>query len=136
MFVAEIVVADRLLLDRFLGVGQIEHFPIRRQRQHGDFQPAQRPPGVAVGHLRQKIQRRRRRGHVRVCRARDCLSLSARSSNALISSFLNGCNSKIWLRLSSGEIRAKNGFAVVAAIKATMPSSTSGSRICCCDLLK
>ena len=43
---------------------------------------------------------------------------------------------KIGLRLSSGELIAKNGFCVVAPIRMTVPSSTSGSSTSCWALLK
>ena len=39
-------------------------------------------------------------------------------------------------RLSSGALRAKNGFSVVAPMRTTTPSSTPCSRASCCALLK
>ena len=36
-----------------------------------------------------------------------------------MSSSLSGANWKIWLRLTSGEFTAKNGFSVVAPIEIT-----------------
>ncbi len=42
-----------------------------------------------------------------------------------------GANWKIWLRLTSGELTAKNGFSVVAPTSSTSPASTSGSRMSC-----
>ena len=41
---------------------------------------------------------------------------------------VSGSKVKIWLRLSSGVLIAKNGFCVVAPIRMTTPSSTSGKQ--------
>jgi hypothetical protein len=43
---------------------------------------------------------------------------------------------KIWLRLRSGELIAKNGFCVVAPMRMMRPSSTSGSSTSCWERLK
>ena len=48
----------------------------------------------------------------------------------------SGSKVKIWLRDRSGVLIAKNGFCVVAPIRMTMPSSTSGSSTSCCARLK
>ena len=42
-----------------------------------------------------------------------------------------GLNWKIWLRLTSGALTAKNGFSVVAPTRITCPASTSGRRMSC-----
>ena len=64
------------------------------------------------------------------------LSASARRRSVRMSSRLSGSKVKIWLRLSSGALTAKNGFCVVAPIRMIRPSSTSGSSTSCCGLVE
>ena len=62
-------------------------------------------------------------------------SSRARSIKRAISSCEIGSSSKICDRETSGELTKKNGLCVVAPIRRTVPFSTSGRSVSCCDLL-
>ena len=58
MLVAVGVVANGFFLDRILSYFEVERLAAADDRQHGHFQRVQRLPGVAVGDVGQKLQRR------------------------------------------------------------------------------
>ncbi len=57
MLVARRIVLNRLLLDRVLGHNEIDRLVRLGCREDGDLKGIERPPGVAVGDFREKIER-------------------------------------------------------------------------------
>jgi hypothetical protein len=99
------------------------------ERQDGDFQGRQRPARVAVGHRGPEVQGVGIDFRIdKSAEAALAIGDGPANQNPRISSSLSGANWKIWLRLTSGELTAKNGFSVVAPTSSINPGFDIGEQ--------